>query len=823
MGLFLILALAQACAAFGLSHVAGQGRHRQLFDDNWRFKAGEVVDGQKPDLAAADWEKVNLPHDYMIEGKGTAHGDKPEMHGSFNRNSPGGGGNGYLDGGVGWYRKTFSMCPSQKDKRVFVEFEGVYMDSEAWINGQSLGGRPYGYSSFEYELTPYLKYGKEPNVLVVRVNAQQPSSRWYSGAGIYRHVWLNCVEPMHVTHWGVQATTPEVTDARAVVNVKTTVFNQSDRESPVEVKTVILDATGAVVVTASSTLATLAPGVYGTLASNAHGIQEVQLNVPKPRLWSIEDPYLYTIRSLVKVGNKTVDKVETPLGIRTFKFDADKGFFLNGKHVALQGVCLHHDQGPLGAAAFDRAIERQLEILKSMGCNAIRTSHNPPAPALLDLCDRMGFVVMDEAFDEWLQPKRKMGYGRFFDEWSERDIKDMVLRDRNHPSVVMWSIGNEIPEQRKANGREMATRLTEFVRQVDSTRPVTSNMDHADIALETGFAAPLDLIGISYHAQFYQKFKGQRALLGSETSSTVSSRGDYNLELKDGKVVIAVEKDHQVTAYDKFVPRWATNVEASFKALKAAPWVAGEFVWTGFDYIGEPTPFGWPSRSSYFGIVDLCGFPKDRYYLYKSQWTSAPMVHVMPKWNWPDAFIGKAIPVWCYTNADSVELFLNGKSLGKRDWAGTQDLHLAWDVPYEPGTLKAVASDRSGKVVAVDAVQTAGSPMRVALSVDRPSIRADGQDLAYVTARVLDAEGRACPDADIPLTATLRGPGKLAGMANGDATDLESFQGPTVMADHGLALAVIRAGKTPGKIVVQVAGGGLPAAEVAIEAKCAAR
>jgi beta-galactosidase len=522
---------------------------------------------------------------------------------------------------------------------------------------------------------------------------------------------------------------------------------------------------------------------------------------------------------MVKVGNKTVDKVETPLGIRTIKFDIDKGFFLNGKRVALQGVCMHHDQGPLGAAAFNRAIERQLEILKSMGCNAIRTSHNPPAPALLDLCDRMGFVVMDEAFDEWRIPKRKMGYGRFFDEWSERDIKDMVLRDRNHPSVILWSIGNEISEQSRGNSEAMATRLAEFVRQVDRTRPVTSAMNNASRALSSGYAKPLDIFGINYNVRQYQDFKGRGTLVGSETSSTVSSRGDYNLELKDGKVVITVRKDNQVTAYDKYVPRWATQVETSFKALKAAPWVAGEFVWTGFDYIGEPTPFPWPARSSYFGIVDLCGFPKDRYYLYKSQWTSAPMVHVMPTWNWPDAFKGKEIPVWCYTNADSVELFLNGKSLGKRDWNGTQDLHLAWDVPYEPGTLKAVASDKSGKVVAEDTVETVGAPARVELSVDRLSIRADGQDLSYVTAKVVDAQGRVCPDADASLTVTVAGPAKLAGMANGDATDLESFQGPTVMAYHGLALAVIRSGMTPGKIAVQVAGGGLPAAEVTIEAK----
>ncbi|HWB58490.1 MAG TPA: glycoside hydrolase family 2 TIM barrel-domain containing protein, partial [Chthoniobacteraceae bacterium] len=456
----------------------------------------------------------------------------------------------------------------------------------------------------------------------------------------------------------------------------------------------------------------------------------------------------------------------------------------------IHGVCDHHDLGCLGSAAYRSGIERQLEILKTIGVNAIRTSHNPPSPELLDLCDSMGFVVMDEAFDEWKANKTQFGYGRFFDDWSERDLQAMVRRDRNHPSVILWSIGNEIPEQGAPDGGAMAKRLADIVRREDPTRPVTSACNSPGSAVKTGFAAALDVLGINYNIGEYNHWKG-RPLVASETASAISSRGVYNLlPAADGHLEIKAEYNHQMSSYDIEAPGWANKVETSLQALRDAPWVAGQFVWTGFDYIGEPTPFGWPSRSSYFGIFDLCGFPKDRAYLYQSQWTDKPVVHLFPHWNW-EGFEGKETPVRCYTNADSVELFLNGKSLGVRDWKDNKTLHLEWSVPYAPGMLKAVGT-KDGKPWAIDEIHTAGPPAKIALETDRKSILTNGEDLAFITIRIEDKDGNPCPNADNTVKLSIKGPGDIAGTDNGDATDLTSFQSPARKAFHGMALAVIK-------------------------------
>lgn len=790
------------------------GRDRQLFDFDWRFKAGEVENGQAPTLDDKEWERVDLPHDFMIEGKGQAivvaggrgggrgADDLPTTpEGPFDPRSPGRNDNGFLNGGIGWYRKTFTLAPRKSAERVRLEFEGVYMNAEVWLNGQSVGRRPYGYSTFEFDITPYLAPAGQSNVLAVRVLVHQPSTRWYSGAGIYRHVWLTRVPLDRIAHWGVTARATEITDARARVDVRTAV--ESDSAAPVNVQTVIRDREGRPVARAEGTAS--AP---------------ISLEIPKPRRWSIEDPYLYTVESTLTSG----DSVRVPFGLRTIEFTTDGKFLLNGRHVPLQGVCLHHDLGPLGAAAFDRGIERQLQIMKAMGVNAIRTSHNPPAPALLDFTDRMGFVVMDEAFDEWKQNKTRFGYGQFFDEWSERDIRDMVRRDRNHPSVVMWSIGNEIPEQRnKEAGEAMATRLTGLVREEDPTRPVTAGMNNPVQALETGFAKPLDLFGVNYNLGVYERVKGSRTY-ASETSSNYSSRDRYNLVLKDGAVVIEKQLENHTTSYDLDFPRWGNTAERQFQALAAAPWMAGEFVWTGFDYIGEPTPFTWPNRSSSFGIVDLVGFPKDRFYLYQSKWRPEPMVHILPHWNWPEEFKGKEIPVWAYTNADSVELFLNGTSLGTRDWTGVKETHLAWQVPYAPGTLRAVAR-KGGKVVAEDRVETTSAPARIELQVDRASIRADGQDLAFVTVRIVDARGRLSRADGNPLVRfTLSGGGSIAGVDNGDPTNHEPFKGPTPSsaqhrAFHGLQLVVIRAPRSSATLTLRAEADGLAGASLIIRAR----
>jgi beta-galactosidase len=800
-------------------------RERTLFDQDWRFRAGEADGAQAPAFDASAWEAIDLPHDFMIEGKGQAIGTAsgrrvaelptaPE--GPFDPRSPGGDSNGYLNGGIGWYRKTFTLPAAVRARRVFIEFEGVYMNSEVWLNGQSLGRRPYGYSTFEYDLTPLVKFGGAPNVLAVRVFVQQPSTRWYSGAGIYRHVWLTLTDAVHVAHWGTVVTTSDVSDSSAVVRVRTEVRNQGAADVKAELETLIRDRENRVVARLAQ------PGLLpaGGQANFSHVIPVV-----KPHRWSIADPYLYTVENNLRANGRIVDTDRAPLGIRTIEFTTAGGFLLNGARVPLQGVCQHHDQGPLGAAAYDRAIERQLEVLKSMGVNAIRTSHNPPAPKLLDLCDRMGFVVMDEAFDEWRENKTRFGYGQFFDEWSERDLADMVRRDRNHPSVVMWSVGNEIPEQGNAeSGAAMAARLAAICRREDPTRPVTSAMNSPNEALKTGFAKPLDLLGLNYNIPTYERVRGLGRILASETSSNYSSRDEYNLMLKDGQVEIAKQLNNHCTSYDLDFPRWGNTAEAEFQALGRSPWIAGEFVWTGFDYIGEPTPFRWPNRSSSFGIVDLCGFRKDRFYLYQSRWRPEPMVHLLPHWNWPQEFRGKEIPVWCYTNAESVELFLNGRSLGVRDRMATQELHLSWQVPYEPGTLEAEART-GGKAVATDEVQTTSAPARVELVVDRATIDAGGQDLAFVTARIVDEKGRLCrSDGDHLLHFRVTGPGTIAGVDNGDPTNHEPFKGPRpTAADHkafnGLCLAIVKAGRAAGGIRLEAQADGLAPAEITIQVR----
>ncbi len=805
-------------------------RHRALFDFGWRFHPGEVRDGQSAAIDDRGWERVDLPHDFMIRGQGqriaapggggggSRAAELPTApEGPFDPRSPGGSGNGYLNGGIGWYRKTFTLPASASARRVSLEFEGVYMNSEVWLNGTRLGGRPYGYSTFRVDLTPKLNGGGKPNVLAVRVNVRQPSSRWYSGAGIYRHAWLTVTDPVHIEQWGTVVRTTDVTAQRAELTVRVELRNQSAAAVAAEVLVAIRDRSGRVVARGHAPAG---------IAPDGRGSVTMPVVVPEPHRWSIDDPYLYRVDALLQVAGRTVDEERVPYGIRTAAFSADSGFLLNGVRVPLQGVCLHHDLGPLGAAAFDRGIERQLEILKRMGVNAIRTSHNPPAPALLDLADRMGFVVMDEVFDEWKKNKTQFGYGEFFDEWSERDTRDMVRRDRNHPSIIMWSIGNEIEEQGDAShAAPMATRLAGFIRDEDPTRFVTSAMNDPRPALATGFSGPLDLFGVNYNLGVYNEVRGKKTY-GSETSSDYSSRDQYNLVLKDGVPVVVNRLANHVTSYDLEGPSWGNSAEVQFRAMHDAPWMAGEFVWTGFDYIGEPTPFNWPNRSSSFGIVDLTGFPKDRFYLYQSRWSAAPMVHILPHWNWPAEFAGKAIPVWTYTNADSVELFLNDRSLGVRRWAKPGDTHLAWEVPYQPGSLRAVAM-KGGKVTAEDRVETTGAPARLQLSVDRPVIRADGQDLAFVTVRIEDAAGRLVRAGGNQLVRfTLTGGGSIVGVDNGDPTNHEPFVGPSPeqaqhQAFNGLALVVIRAPRSGsgGTLVLRAQAEGLAGATARVRAR----
>jgi beta-galactosidase len=776
------------------------------FGKDWRFNLGDVTNGQSPDLDDTKWRALNLPHDWSIEGE-------------FDEKNPAGFGGGALPGGLGWYRKTFNVPETAKGKLVFIDFDGVYRNSEAWINGHYLGKRPYGYISFQYDLTPYLKFGAGKNVIAVKVdNSQQPNSRWYSGSGIYRNVWLSTVAKAHVDHWGTYITTPEVTEQSATVAIKTRVRNDSDSNAPVNLVTIIYDETGKEV----------SRGAEKNVAVKGSGAEvSQQLKVAGPTLWSDERPYLYKVVSQIEQGGRVVDRYETPVGIRHFVFDVDKGFILNGKSVKIRGVCDHHDLGALGAAVNTRALERQLEMLKAMGVNGIRTSHNPPAPELLELADRLGFIVMDEAFDMWKKEKTKFDYHLDWDEWHKRDLEDMVLRDRNHPSIFIWSIGNEIPEQwgGSAAAGIIGKELSGIVRNLDKTRPITSACNFVSDRNTLITAGDLDLVGTNYAhkqiPQFPKMFPGRR-LIGTETTSALQTRGSYDMPsdlirrwpLKWDEPFKAGNADYSCSAYDNCSALWGSTHEETWKIAKKYDFFSGMFIWTGWDYIGEPTPYPWPARSSYFGIIDLAGFPKDVYYMYQSEWTSKPVLHIFPHWNWQQ---GETVDVWAYFNGDEVELFLNGKSLGTRRKTG-DDLHVAWRVPYLPGTLKAV-SRKNGKIVLTEEIRTAEQPAKIILVPDRRIIKADSSDLSFVTVKIVDKNGTVVPHADNLVNFQLSGEGLLAGVDNGSQISHESFKANHRQAFHGLCLAVIRSKGRAGRMVLKATAAGLAPTSVEIDAR----
>ena len=792
---------------------------RLSFNDGWLFFKGEAQGAERPDFQDSSWTPTPLPHDWAIEGP---FDPRINPH------------TGALPiSGTGWYRKSFTLPATAKDRFFSIEFDGAMSNAHVWINGHELGSRPYGYIGFDFDLTPHLHFGGQVNVLAVRLTPEDRSSRWYPGAGIYRNVWLDVTGPVHVAHWGTYVTTPEVSDDKAIVAVKTEIRNQSASEAKIVLRTSVLDASGKKA-GGSDDAVTVPAGGTGTASAS--------LTVTRPQRWDIDHPYLYSLVSEVLDPNKKIaDHYVTPFGIRTIAFDKAKGFLLNGRPVKIQGVCDHHDLGALGAAVNRRATERQLQILRGAGVNAIRTSHNPPSPELLEYCDRLGFVVMDEAFDMWRRPKVPNGYAKYFDEWSERDVRDMVHRDRNHPSIVMYSIGNEIPEQGSPEGGAMARRLTNFFHQEDPTRPTTSAFNNPDGAIRNELAANVDLVGVNYRPWQYEKIQKEHPnwiVYGSETASCVSSRGVYHLPVEKYEKHPSL----QLSSYDIIAPPWAYCPDVEFFYQDKLPSVAGEFVWTGFDYIGEPTPYfngrganatDWPARSSYFGFIDLAGFPKDRYYLYQSVWTKKPMVHVLPHWNWQGRE-GQNIPVMVYTNSDEVELFLNDKSLGRKkrfsepieipvgqnvspDRKFTTKYRLEWQVPYQSGTLKAVAW-QGGKQVAVDEVRTAGAPARVKLIPDRATIQADGDDLSFVTVRIEDKDGNFCPTADNLVTFKLTGAGSIRAVDNGNAATVEPFHADHRKAFNGLALLIVSSQKgQPGRIHVTATSDGLAdgAAEIA--------
>ena len=778
-------------------------RSRMDFDKGWHFHLGDLKGAEKADLNDATWRALDLPHDWSIEGK-------------FSKDNPATPDGGALPGGIGWYRKSFTIPATSKDKKVYIDFDGVYQKSTVWINGHELGFRPNGYISFRYDLTPYLKFGGN-NVIAVKVdNSVQPNSRWYSGSGIYRNVWLVTTNKVAIDHWGTFVTTPEVNAQSAVVHVQTHVKNASENAAKVILATTIYNPSGKAVLTLNSAEADVAKSNYIA--------QEIKID--NPVLWSIEHPALYKVVTKVMVGKAVLDEYVTPFGIRYFEFDADKGFSLNGKHMKILGVCEHHDLGSLGAGLNYRALERQLQMLKDMGCNGIRTSHNPPAPELLDLCDKMGFVVMDEAFDCWEKGKVKYDYNLFFKDWHKRDLEDQVLRDRNHPSVIMWSIGNEIPQQGDTSALRIAPELAAIVHSLDKTRPLTSANDRPDTSNKIIKSGAIDLVGYNYHEYDFGKFHSRypgRKFIATETTSGLETRGHYDMPSDSVRIwpnrwdkpFTAGNPDNTVSAYDNVRPPWGSTHEATWKVMKKYDFLSGFFIWTGFDYLGEPTPYSWPSRSSYFGIIDLAGFPKDVYYMYQSEWTDKTVLHILPHWNWE---AGKTVDVWAYYNhADEVELFLNGKSLGTKKKEG-EDLHVMWRVKYEPGTLKAV-SRKDGKVVLTREIHTAGKPAKIQLVADRKNIKADGKDLSFITVKILDKDGNVVPDADNLVNFNINGSGFIAGVDNGSETDHDSFKASYRKALNGLALVIVQTKPKPGAITFTASSKGLQGATVVLQAK----
>ena len=752
-----------------LTGIQTQAGKRESFDRDWRFMLADSAQMASADYCDTHWRRLNVPHDWAIEG-------------DFHVGNPSGASGGALPGGVGWYRKSFSLSSyDSKQDRLFLEFDGVYMNSTVYVNGRKVGNRPYGYSSFEYDITPYVHEGD--NVVAVRVdNSDQPNSRWYSGCGIYRHVWLTQKNAIHVKHWGVY-----VHDGKVEVDYE----NPTGKK--VTVKNTWTDRDGRPV------------------------------SIRRPRKWSCEDPYIYKVRTQLIADGKVVDEVETVTAFRDFRFDPKTGFWLNGKNFKLNGVGEHHDFGCLGAALHEDALHRKLLKLKQMGVNAIRSSHNPPAPELLAMCDTMGLIVMDESFDMWRRKKTQNDYARFFDEWHERDLTDLVLRDRNHPCILMWSIGNEVLEQwsdaeadtltlEQANlilnaGHDasmlakdgelsvnslMTQHLAEIVKRYDTSRPITAGCQEPSPNNHLFKSGAIDLIGFNYHHQWVKdvpKNFPDKPFIFSESVSALQTRGYYMMPsdsiYKAPKEwwLPYTDPSFMCSAYDNMHASWSSTHEETWDVVKHTPYVGGQFIWTGFDYIGEPTPYGFPARSSYFGIIDLAGFPKDSYYMYQSEWTQQPMLHLFPHWNW---LPGQEIDLWAYYNqADEAELFVNGKSQGVRR-KDDHTYHVMWRVKFEPGEVRAVTR-KDGKVVCEQTIRTAGQPAAIRLTIDY-----QGKDLTFVFADVVDAEGNLCPWAEDQISFTMSDGGQIVATDNGCQTSMERFTAPQRKAFFGRCMVVVR-------------------------------
>ena len=812
-------------------------REVQNFNNGWKFSLNVGADENPaaPGFNDSGWRTLDLPHDWAIEG-------------DFDEHNPSGTGGGALPGGIGWYRKNFKVDKKDKGQIISIEFDGVYMNSSVYLNGHLLGTRPYGYISFNYYLNDYINWEGD-NVIAVKVdNSDQPNSRWYSGCGIYRDVRLVKTGDIRVDQWGTYVRTESLSDNKALVRINTSVVNGTINKMvrTLTVTSTVKDSKGKTVASSSTSKELQFNGIFDL---------EDSILVETPHLWSVDDPHMYTLVTSVSVNKKKVDTYETPFGIRTIEFRADSGFYLNGEHVIINGVCLHHDQGCLGAATNERAIERQLQILKEMGCNGIRCSHNPPSPILLDLCDRMGFLVMDEAFDMWHRRKTERDYARFFEGWANRDLSDMIKRDRNHPSIVIWSIGNEVQEQwsdaradtlsdlllETLSDRDeyiidykredidnvnvfITQNLVDIIKHYDPTRPVTAGCNEPSPNNNLFRSGAIDVIGYNYHNQNVpavpRLFPGKPFII-TESVSALMTRGFYEMP-SDKLMTRPVRWDRpyynptfSCSAYDNVRTPWGSHHEENLIFLNSQPFVAGQYIWTGFDYIGEPTPYGWPARSSYFGIVDLAGFPKDIYYLYQSEWTDTPVLHLFPHWNWEP---GQQIDMWCYyNNADEVELYINGVSQGVRS-KDADHLHVVWNVTFEPGTVKVVAR-KNGVETASREIHTAGEPAQIRLTPDRTTIKANGTDLSFVTVEILDKDGNLCPNAENLVQFSIDGNGFIAGVDNGSPISLERFKDNKRKAYYGKCLVVLQNSGKEGKIELKAESEGLKHAQTII--KCA--
>ena len=791
---------------------------RHLWDEGWRFALHNDDKAHETTFDDHAWRVLDLPHDWAIEG-------------DFYALNPSGANGGALPGGIGWYRKHLNLNDNDASSRYVLHFDGAYMNTSVYVNGQLVGMRPYGFISFSYDITPYLKKQGD-NVVAVKVdNSKQPNSRWYTGCGIYRHVYLMKSSDIRIEEWGVQALT-EVKKGKGKVSLNTKIENPSGRSRRVIVHQTLWNKAHQMVSKASKACQVEAKGAT---------ISQL-LNVNKPQLWSLESPNLYTVTTEIEENGRILDRDTISIGLRNVAFDVKKGFFLNGKNIKINGVCLHGDLGCLGTAINEDALYRQLLMMKDMGVNAIRCSHNPPAPELLNLCDSMGLLVMDEAFDSWMQGKTTYDYSIYFKTWAERDLRDMVLRDRNHPSIILWSIGNEVLEQwNKTKSATVAledvnillnnscdktllsttdtlnasAKLTQFlasiVRRYDPTRLISAGCNEVSPNNNLFKSGALDVIGFNYHqkkvADVPQNFPGKPFIM-TETVSALHTRGYYRMP-SDSLYRWPTHKrpftepSFMCSSYDNSCAYWGSTHEQTWDIVKHTPYCSGQFIWTGFDYIGEPTPFNFPARSSYFGIVDLAGFPKDVYYLYQSEWTNKPVLHVFPHWNWIE---GQAIDLWCYNNqADEVELFINGKSQGVRKKSNEHEYHVAWHVTYEPGEVRVVAR-KNGKQVNEKTIRTAGAPHHIRLTSNRNVLKANGRSLSFVTVEVVDKEGNLCPWADQNIQFSLTGEGKIAGVDNGSPFSLERFQANSRHAFFGKCMVVVQAGKAPSVIKLTAKG-----------------